>query len=272
MGEAPVEVPWVIGQCKPGCSDHYRRLVSHRGWYVDDKTCREKEAQLVFWTEWEACTTAVNLWPTNKVPDYAHSVHTVKTPLKGYRPGGINTDPCVFGTSFKYCCCQQTENGTMRSLAPGSLILFGSHLSDRFFLDTVFVVDGEGIPYEGGTNGLTVSREYRELALKRLDSGKNTLYCGKAFRSADKGHPYSFTPVRLFDAKDACCGERFSLDLAKLNQCLPRDARQFAPGLNQKFKAIESSPEVILAVWNEIVRQVLDAKFFLGVHFDWPIQ
>ena len=159
----------------------------------------------------------------------------------------------------------------MRKLAPGSLILFGSHLDNRFFLDTVFVVDGEGAPYEGGkTNNLSVSKEYRELALKRLDGGKLTFYRGKTFRSAEEGQPYSFVPARLFNKKNPCCGERFSLDLVKLNKCLPRGSRQFAPGLNQKFKTIESSPEVISTVWKEIVRQVLDVKFFLGVHFDWP--
>ena len=53
-----------------------------------------------------------------------------------------NTDPFVFGESFLYTCCQQFKNNRptqLRYLAPGSVILFGSHRGGRFLLDTVFV-------------------------------------------------------------------------------------------------------------------------------------
>lgn len=265
----PINIPWVGGSRDTSCGGHSRRLVSHKGDYVDS-TGKLKTCQLAFWTEWEACTTAVAMAAAPKDRFSAHWVHTIKTPLVK-NPGTLNTDPCVFGSTFKYCCCQQTENGMMRELTPGSLILFGSHMGERFFLDTLFVVNGTGIPYEGGKpDKISVSREYRQLALKRLDGGKLTFYRGKAFSSVGKGQPYSFAPARSFDANDDRCGNRFYLDLGKLNQGLPRDSKRFTPELNQKFKAIQSSPEVISAVWEEIVRQVLDAKFYLGVHFDWP--
>lgn len=265
----PLNIPWVGGKCDTSCGGHSRRLVSHNGDYVDS-TGKKKTSQLVFWTEWEACTTATAIAtsPTDSLS--AHWIHSVKTPLMK-NPGTLNTDPCVFGSTFKYCCCQQSENGAMRKLPRGSLILFGSHMDERFFLDTLFVIDGKGVPYEGGKpDKISVSKEYRELAMKRLDAGKLTFYRGKAFRSEDKEQPYSFTPARLFDENDARCGERFSLNLVQLNKHLPRGSRQFATGLNQKFKTIESRPEVVSTVWKEIVRQIYAAQFVPGVHFDWP--
>ena len=265
----PINIPWVGGSCDTSCGGHTRRLVSHKGDYVDS-TGKVKTGQLAFWTEWEACTTAVAMAAAPKDRFSAHWVHTIKTPLVK-KPGTLNTDPCVFGSTFKYCCCQQTKNGTMRKLAPGSLILFGSHMDGRFFLDTLFVIDGAGLPYEGGKpDEISVSREYRQLALNRMNGGELTFYRGKACCSAGKGQPYSFAPAQLFDAKDGCCGKRFSLDLGKLNQCLPLDSQRFSPGLNQGFKAIEAESIVVSAVWMEIHRQVLNAKFVLGVHFDWP--
>ena len=270
-GKYPVSVPWVGGDCS-GSSGHSRRFVSHEGDYVDSNE-RLKSARLAFWTEWEACTFA-DVFPAAKGDRLAaHWVHTVKTPLVK-RPGPQNTDPCAFGSTFKYCCCQQTENGPMRNLSPGSLVLFGSHMDNRFFLDTVFVVANKGVPYDASDAkklaGLGTSKEYRSLSLDRVLKGKWTFYRGKPFRSAAKEEAYSFVPSRLFAPDDSRCGERFALDLDTLNKLLPKNSKQFAPNLNQKFKPIEAEPETILRVWNHIVEEVRKAGFVLGVHFDWP--
>ena len=269
-GKYPVSVPWVGGNCS-GSSGHSRRFVLHEGDYIDANG-RMKTARLAFWTEWEACTVA-DVFPAAKGNRLAaHWIHTVKTPLVK-RPGPQNTDPCAFGSTFKYCCCQQTENGTMRNLSPGSLILFGSHMGDRFYLDTVFVVVDK-VSYDAGNAkqlaGLGTSKEYRSLSLNRLLNGKWTFYRGKSYRSAAKGEVYSFVPSRLFAPDDSRCGERFALDLATLNKLLPKNLKRFAQNLNQKFKPIEAEPETILRVWNHIVEEVRKAGFVPGVHFDWP--
>jgi hypothetical protein len=269
-----IPVPWVGGGCNGRCGSsdtgHTRRFVSHEGEYVDGKD-KLHTARLGFWTEWEACSTAAAMPSVPQGKTSAKWVHTLKSPLKPTGGKGLNTDPCVFGNTFKYCCCQQTEHGVMRQLAPESLILFGSHLSGQFFLDTVFVVDGEGIPYvTGKTDKLKVSKQYLELSLNRLEKGLEfTFYRGKPFSSAS-GKPYSFTPVQLFDKSDAHCGERFALDIGAVNRYLTSSSRKLSAGLTQHFKTIHAKPETIVSIWNEIVRQVRAAGFVPGVHFDWP--
>lgn len=270
-GTYPVSVPWVGGDCS-GSNGHSRRFVLHEGDYADVNG-RLKTARLAFWTEWEACTVA-DVFPAVKGDRLAaHWVHTVKTPLVK-RPGTQNTDPCVFGETFKYCCCQQTESGAMRKLAPGSLILFGSHMDDHFFLDTVFVVADKGVPYVADDakqlTRLGTSEEYRSLSLNRLQHGQFTFYRGKPFRPDGGKEPFSFVPSRLFSAGSPRLGDRFALDLAAVNRYLPKNGRQLAPNLNQRFKSIPTDAKTVVHVWNEVLRQVGKAGFVPGVHFAWP--
>lgn len=269
----PVHIPWVGGKTGARCGHttirHTRRFVSHEGDYVDDDG-QLRVAQLGFWTEWEACSSAVAMPPSDD-SQTAHWVHTVKSPLDPVNIGTMNTDPCVFGQTFKYCCCQQTNNGVMRRIAPGSLILFGSYISSQFFLDTVFVVGEPGTHYiTGNTANLGVSPQYLELSLNRLENGHNlTFYRGKTFAKPG-GEPYSFTPAKLFKEDDICCGKRFALDIDAVNRCLPENSRQLAPKLHQHFKRADAKPQTIVCVWKEIVRQVRQAGFVPGIRFDWP--
>ena len=278
---ASVSIPWVGGSCGARNrkddvkrrSSHSRRLVLHQGDYVTAQG-RILCADLVFWTEWEARTTAIPLKPSG--PHSAQWMHTVVSPLSPGRIGESNTDPCVFGSSFKYCCCQQTREGTMRRLPPGSMILFGSCLNHRFALDTVFVVEGAGVPYDAEDSkqieGLGTSPEYRALALDRLKSGRMTFYRGRTPAQAASGRPYSFSPAKIFDERDPKCGERFLLDAPAVNRQLPSRSKTFAPilGQTQGKKVVPASVATVSAVWKEIVRQVRAAGFVLGVRFDWP--
>ena len=265
------DVPWIDSRCGKRCAGHSRRLVSHKGSFVSANGMLAT-TQLVFWTEWEACTTAVKAPAGGNDPLAAHWIHTLKTPIV-QRPGTLNTDPCVFGSTFKYCCCQQWK-ATMRNLAPGSLILFGSNAQGRFLLDTVFVTDGPGMPYETGrTESLTtVSPEYHELTLNRLASGDHfALYRGKSFQKTKGTQLYSFVPAKRLAEQDSTIGKRFSLNLEDANRAFPATAdRKFRSDLGRFFWKIPASPETIKAVWKEILRQVYDAHFVPGVHFDWP--
>jgi hypothetical protein len=216
--------------------------------------------------------------PTDDTGSFARWVHTVQLPL-GVRGRNLsNTDPCVFGSTFKYCRCQQhreneTQSIRIRDLAPGSLILFGSKLLGTFALDTVFVVEGEGVAYKttGNCHELTVSKEYLDLTVKRLPKGEtNTFYRGRTFRSENR--MYSFTPARLFQQENPRCGKRFVLDFSKLNECLPESADEFPVDLQQKqgVKFIDLDEPTVFNIWTEIRRQVRAAEFLPAVHFDWP--
>lgn len=289
-GREPVLVPWVGSSSRNeentcsgkrrGCSPrekgskssydgHSRRLVIHDGEFVNEKGNKEF-GKLAFWTEWEAETKATRM-PNPSDSFSAKWRHTVVSPLKASKIGRQNTDPCVFGKSFKYCCCQQRPNGMMEKLAPGSLIVFGSHFKGKFVVDTVFVTSADGDPYESGAcKQLKVSGDYRELTLKRLGNGdKLKFYRGKTFQS--ESDPFSFVPAKLFRADDATCGKRFILDVSAINALLTGNTRQFSPTLTQKFKVIQAERQTVFAVWSEILRQVRENGFVPAVHFDWPM-
>ena len=263
-------------KCKTICGNHTRRLISHDGTYIDDNG-KPQTARLAFWGEWEARTTAAAMPPATGPGFFAHWVHVVESPFEGAGKQATNTDPCVFGSTFKYCCCQQHMKSErkprlMRQLPPGSLVLFGSNLSGQFVLDTVFVVGDHRAPYEatGTCAELGVSEEYQELTLRRLDKKEmNTFYRGLPFHRS--GAMFSFVPARLFKNGDFKCGERFVLDFKKVNACL-HSSKAFAvkQGQTQGIHPIEAEQEVVRAVWTEIVRQVREQGFVLGVRFGWP--
>lgn len=267
-GKYPVAVPWVGGACSD-CDGHSRRLVSHKGDYVDGNG-RKKTAQLAFWTEWEACTVANVLPATKRNQLDAHWVHMVKTPLVKH-PGTLNTDPCVFGSAFKYCLCQQKKNNRLRRLSPNSLILFGSKIDGDFYLDTLFVVGEHRIKYDASfTESLPVSKEYQELTLKRIGSGELTFYRGITFDADIPGEMYSFVPARPFGPDDFGCGERFKLDVSLANRFIPSQFGQLDSELGRFHHNIQADKSTVIDVWNEILRQVREAGFVPGVHFDWP--
>ena len=263
-------------KCRTICGGHTRRLISHIGKYVDESG-RLQTAQLAFWGEWEAATTAAALPPTKRKGLFARWVHTVESPLGTTGRKGTNTDPCVFGSTFKYCCCQQHKKGEtqpslMRRLSPGSLVLFGSNVAGKFALDTIFVVGETRIPYETKESyaELGVSKEYLELTLNRLKNRESdAFYRGAPFRRINQ--MYSFTPAKIFKTGDYRCGERFVLNVKKLNKVL-RSTEAFSSRLKQKqgLHSIETEPSTIFAVWSKIVALVRESGFVPGVSFNWP--
>ena len=269
----PFKCPWVINKSKDGCGSrcgsHTRRCVAHTGAYVD-KDGSLKKTRLTFWTEWEACSIAERLNSSVQNNGFdATWIHTVLSP-RNPPPNAQNTDPCVFGRSFKYCCCQQSR-ASLRALAPDSLILFGSRMDGRFFLDTVFVVDGAGIPYEtGGKDRLNVSRQYRNLTLNRLSPGATfTFYRGRAFLSPDAPQMYSFTPAQIDDGRNA--GKRFELKIGKVNTVFSRQAkRNVRQDLGRFFWKIPADPATIFDLWKKILDLVRADGFVPAVQFDWP--
>ena len=280
--------PGSCGGCHDGqedvewVSNHYRRLVVHKGEYID-KNGNLISGNLAFWTEWEACTIA-SCMPRTNDPTGARWFHNVVSPLGKSGAKRINTDPCVFGSTFKYCCCLQhreNERGKdgimLRNLPKGSVIMFGSKFlnPNAFILDTIFVVGSIRIPYfEGDKPSIQVSDEYRELALRRFFNNErpNTFYRGVSYQDTHGTSPFSFVPARRFLQTNPSCGKRFVLDLAKINKALKETSERFEPNSKQTqgFHSIIVSAVTAEAVWREIVRQVQAAGFVLGVHFDWP--
>lgn len=254
---------------------HYRRLVKHQGSFVDGNHVNED--MLAFWTEWEGPTVATrfNSSTCRLCAKYYHEVQKPTVPQgvgnrancrAGANNGLLNTDPCVFGDTFKYALCQQRGNGILRRLEENSLILFLSRIQGTYYLDTLFVV-GESRDYTTGpANNIICSNEYRTLTLDRLQAGQNfTFYRGKRYPQCHT--LFSFTPAKVWSSDDDVRA-RCPLNLQAINQIARRDI--FSTRLTQGFKATISNANLVSRVWNEIVRQVRQNQFVLGSHFSMP--
>ena len=280
LADGSLQVPWSRER------NHFRRLVRHDGWYVD-KSGNYVNGNLAFWTEWESVTTARPLG-TDKDFFKAHFAHEIQCPpiVSGTAHCGKNsngsygyqnTDPCVFGDTFKYSNCHQSARGALRRMQPGSLVVFGSYKEDKirnkdlFCLDTVFVVGDVAIDYStNNVNIVQCSDCYKNLTLRRLPAENNfTFYRGVTCRqNVNLARAlFSFTPAKICDG--ACVSrERCVLDnIQSLNQHLRTAVFN---NWGRGFYPKEAVQQEIKDVWNEIVDQVVKQGFVLGVHFDWP--
>ena len=257
---------------------HHRRLVKHAGRYVDAHGVLQK-GDLLFWTEWEGCTTATRLESQNGLVN-AHDLHEVVYPVYTNNRNNAatcsqNTDPCVFGRTFKYSNCRQRgPRCTLRNLQQGSLVAFVSMIQDTYCLDTVFVVDTRRDYLTDNTNTVDCSAEYRTLTLDRLPAHQNfTFYRGMT--CSGNGNQanalFSFTPVRLYSGLGNQQNfARCALDVDAVNKAVGRDVFTHANLRNINTTAL--SAQEIRRVWTEISRQVKEQGFVRGVSFDWPRQ
>jgi hypothetical protein len=126
---------------------HARKFMLAPDAYVEHEKCCEGE--LLFWGEWEPPSRVRQLNRTavqerELYPQYLHEpflpspLPQVQSPGRKDRipPSGCgtgelqNTDPFVFGDTFRYALCKQSKrDGTLNKtarLGKGSLILFGT--------------------------------------------------------------------------------------------------------------------------------------------------
>ena len=266
---------------------HYRRLVKVSDCaYIDDEWNYHEGEELCVWTEWESITRASKM-PQSSNPLGATFIHqpkypvsvaiSAKEPNKYYGNGkasdALNTDPCIFGRTFKYAICRQGHDPWLRKLAENSLVLFWSHKSDSFCLDTVFVVGKNPVDYIiGSSSKIRCSQEYRNLTLDRLDNGvTGTFYRGISY---DKNNPppiYSFAPAaRLCDKNSACRCEFKVEDIKQLNMAIGGSGAFIKSDGHFRSKHECVSSGRIKCVWDKLVELVMGKGFSLGVHFDWP--
>ncbi len=271
-------VPWNGGK-------HCRRLVKNFGDYVDGN--RLKKSTLTFWTEWEAPTFATDVRKWNGEAKFIHEVRYPTITSGNINQHGVcsenrdchgltallNTDPCVFGSSFKYSNCLQSQKyrHVFQNLEEGSMILFVSHTSDQWYLDTVLVTHGNCVPYvTPKISTIDCSQAYRDLTLNRLLSGeKHYFYRGVTYNSpsAMRYGVFSYVPAHIYSGNIDDC-KRCRVDLQKINETIGQNI--FSIGIPQGHKPTKSSAKLIRRVWQEIKTQVTEQDFVLGVHFDWP--
>lgn len=255
--------------------NHKRKFLLSKGSYIDDN--KLKVGDLIFWGEWEppSYVTEFECQENKFFPKWLHKPYLPNTLPKSDENQAIfqNTDPCVFGDSFKYFLCKQfkQKNKSLTPLAKldkGSLILFGStanqNKADAFFqLDTVFVVS-EFIEYDiSDPNALSELGVYRDFVFKMAFpqpsdySLKLRLYKGATFKNTVEGM-YSFSPAKIWENQKVGF-PRISL----------KDMDYITNNLNAAPKISNVSMNEIKGFWNKIVEITKNNDCVEGVEFSY---
>jgi hypothetical protein len=132
-------MPWKLGR-----SRHDRKFMLTCGSLFDPGTGEDQPAvPLGFWGEWEGPSV---FWrvasPGRTLP---RIVHAPFRPARWPTTPVQNTDPMVFGDAFIYSNCLQGTYRSLRTLSPGSMVLFGRFARTNgrpsFSLDTCLVIE-----------------------------------------------------------------------------------------------------------------------------------
>jgi hypothetical protein len=174
-----------------------------------------------------------------------------------------NTDPWVFGNCFRYSNCKQLAQVGLRKLHPGSVIFFGSTISGKFVLDTVFVV-AKSRPFTP-RNPPNVDEAFRVCTIDSLitmDAADDnfTLYDAATLEKPLNGM-FSFVPCRRANADNY----RFARPVLNLPPSYKvTNTRQ--PYGAKSLLAMEQ----VFQLWEDARRQVLGAACLLGTQFRTP--
>lgn len=266
---------------------HKRKFMVSRGRYVRRGSRRatgdrweEKAGELAFWGEWEPQSEVICRIARPKA----------RGPRFLYRPFYLvptlydclqNTDPFVFG-GFFYGNCMQHRKGRPTQLCHlenGSVVLFGSHASGNFILDTVFVVRGS-VRYDRASSRSKLRPcipdypTYKHVVLKPLfqsacghregcspdNAGPYRLYIGATYDKPTDDGMFSFFPC--IPRRECCVGfERPVIDLPGLTN----------GGLRQGFRLNRQVDHATVAnTWHSVVDQVLGIGLRLGTEARVP--
>jgi hypothetical protein len=255
-------MPW-----KPGRSQHDRKFMLTPGSLFDPDAGEDHTSVPVgFWGEWEGPSV---FWrvdsPGRPLPTI---VHAPFRPAHWPTASVQNTDPMVFGDAFIYSNCLQAAYRSLRTLGPGSMVLFGRYARTNarpsFSLDTCLVIEHvetlAPAPVHPGRygNDLLTDAVLGPLFTEGADRDLS-VYFGPR-RSPDGAGPFSFFPARL--AVD-------SPPLFARPELSPTGALDgvISPGNMQGIKVTSQlSITDRDAVWAEIVAQVHRQGCGLGHH------
>jgi len=247
---------------------HRRKFLKSHGRFVaEDESVGDGD--LVFWGEWEAPSYIIKRWePKDHLPRFLHS------PVWERPPAGMmrqNTDPWVFGDSFRYSNCNQLRHKPQRKrtalqeLTPGSVVLFGSTIGGEFVIDTVFVVK-DSCRFSPSEPPET-DEVFRVCTVESLITTGNTsddpftLYRGATLEAPVNGM-YSFVPCWRANAAMA----RFQRPAISQSHTYINPSSTQTP---RGAKALRSAPEV-RGLWESTRGQVLKTGCLLGVWFENP--
>lgn len=276
-------MPWNTG-------GHHRKFMRTSGEYL--KNGIPVKADLCFWGEWEpdSQVTFFNgvdspkqehipcLFIDKRTGKVIYNAHKSPTPKKGKKPQCCNTDPFVFNNPFYYFTCQQYSpkgNPTkLNSLAPGSLILFGSYRKingvEYFGLDTVFVVSNEYRYFTNGNYQLDlkgfIPPRFAEISCFDRNKADLNKYC--CYKGASCDNPfdgmYSFVPCKIADDPNK------GFERVLLTE---KDIADLAVRQTQSRKAIVINDRTkIKEVWDIVKSATAKQGFLEGIKFDYNIK
>ena len=253
----------------PVCSKgHHRSFLQCEGEYRNGNG-KAGDGLLNFWGEWEGSADVEKLEPSsgNSPRWLLKPRHPLKT------DSGMNTDPFVFNGPFRYSFCQQATCVSLRKLAVGSMVLFGSCRGKQFLLDTVFVVGkncgmlecyskNKSLGLFGQMNITPILRNPggRQCSGKKTcgDTLQASVYEGATPETPVNGI-YSFVPARLSSDKESV----FARPVLGENVF-----RAFiSPRLSQGVKNTPASTEAIVKMWKQLKQTLCKQGFVLGVNF-----
>ncbi len=248
---------------------HKRKFMKNPGIYLKNNC--PITSDLIFWGEWEPQSNILQKFnmEIKGEPKYLYQPYFSLLEKDQVLQ---NTDPFVFGENFYYVCCQQaTKKGftQLRFLEPGSVILFGSCLNQKFILDTVFVVKDY---YE--IKSLTqisqyVSDTYIDVTLRHIlsctppnlnkcNTNQNSrLYVGATFDNPIN-EMFSFFPCIPYDNK---VDKGFPRPIIKIPNVI-------SDSLNQKYKLTRNSN--LRQLWQQTKNQVEKAGLEIGIYSELP--
>ena len=242
---------------------HARKFLKASGRYVDGGAVRT--GAFTFWGEWEPQSRIIETYPRDGRggPRWLHEPYWE---VPRHRSLLQNTDPLVFGEYFRYSNCRQARNAKLRSLPPGSVILFGSRIGPEFVLDTAFVVGADTQDYIRGESQHVVCPDWVQAVVfgpLRTSQERQTetlrLYRGRTHDEAPKC-PFSFVPCRPYEVgRDAFPRPAIHLD-----------RHWVEPNLAMGAKATSATEAELQDLWEEVVRQVVAAGLCLGVELEPP--
>lgn len=262
---------------------HRRKYMKALGAYVDDDGAI-KEDTVYFWGEWEPWSNVNAILPENHIGDFPWFLHEpfFYSSPQAYPPYSVlgkdprryhrqNTDPFVFGDHFIYSLCKQDHYNVLRTLAPGSIILFGSPRNIKtcdpyFALDTVLVV-GNSIEYvpempESSIGSAMPAHYNKIMGFKDWhDSKSKFFYQGVNFdEKSAYGGMFSFVPCSI--------GNHGKQGFERIKLCA-LDLDFISSNLSQGIKSTVSTLEQNIAAWQKICSIVKVQGCMKGVHFDY---
>lgn len=256
---------------KRGRTAHDRKFLLTWGSLLESETGQDHAlAPLVFWGEWEGPSVFWRIEsPSRPLPSVLHSPFR---PATCPREPVQNTDPMVFGDAFIYSNCLQTAYRSLRTLTPGSIVLFGRFGrvagQGSFSIDTCLVVDRREalspVPFDVDSHGsdLLTDAVLSPLHSEEVD-WELAVYSGVR-RSSEVSGPFSFFPAQLMGDAPPLFARPELRPIGALDGIVSPNNMQ---GIKVTSNLSISDRD---AIWNEVVRQVAQWGCGLGYHASPP--